>query len=184
MSNKILIATISATLGAAVGSVVTWKVLKTKYEQIAQEEIESVREVYSKKLNHVSERVKEAHAALTADDKNNYSQITNLYKGEGGEESVNEHDKPRVISPDDFGDNEDYETVSLTLYSDGVLENDFGEIIEEDDIENTIGKESLNRFGEFEDDAVYVINDALETYYEILADVRTYNEAYSEDSDE
>ena len=33
--------------GAAIGSAVTWKLVKTKYEQIAQAEIESVKEVYS-----------------------------------------------------------------------------------------------------------------------------------------
>ena len=30
--------------GAAIGSAVTWKVVKTKYERFAQEEIESVKE--------------------------------------------------------------------------------------------------------------------------------------------
>ena len=30
--------------GAIIGSVVTWKIVKTKYEQIANEEIESVKE--------------------------------------------------------------------------------------------------------------------------------------------
>ena len=37
------------TAGAAVGSVVTWKLLKTKYERLAQEEIDSVKEVFSKR---------------------------------------------------------------------------------------------------------------------------------------
>ena len=44
LSNFIIFAT-----GAAIGSVVTWKIVKTKYEQIAQEEIDSVKEVYSKR---------------------------------------------------------------------------------------------------------------------------------------
>ena len=34
--------------GAAIGSVVTWKLLKTKYEHIAQEEIDSVKKVFSR----------------------------------------------------------------------------------------------------------------------------------------
>ena len=33
-------------VGAAIGSAVTWKLLKTKYERIAQEEIDSVKEVF------------------------------------------------------------------------------------------------------------------------------------------
>ena len=32
--------------GAAVGSVVTWKLIEARYQQIAQEEIDAVREVY------------------------------------------------------------------------------------------------------------------------------------------
>jgi hypothetical protein len=45
MNNKV-IGIIAFAAGAAVGSVATWKLVKTKYEKIAQEEIESIREVY------------------------------------------------------------------------------------------------------------------------------------------
>ena len=48
MNNKI-IGMIMFTVGAAVGSAVTWKFVKTKYEMIADEEIKSVKEVYLKK---------------------------------------------------------------------------------------------------------------------------------------
>ena len=41
--------TIIFAVGALVGSAVTWKLLKTKYEQIANEEIASVKETYAKK---------------------------------------------------------------------------------------------------------------------------------------
>ena len=34
--------------GAAIGSAVTWKLIKTKYEQIANEEIESVKEFFGR----------------------------------------------------------------------------------------------------------------------------------------
>ena len=37
--------------GASVGSAVTWMYTKKKYEQIAQEEIDSVKEVFSKHEN-------------------------------------------------------------------------------------------------------------------------------------
>ena len=36
------------TVGAIIGSAVTYKMLKTKYENIAQEEIDSVKEVFSR----------------------------------------------------------------------------------------------------------------------------------------
>lgn len=42
--NKTLFGVIAFAAGAAIGSVVTWKVVKTKYEQIAEEEIQSVKD--------------------------------------------------------------------------------------------------------------------------------------------
>ena len=47
MNNKI-INVVLFTAGAAIGSVVTWTFIKKKYEQIAQEEIDSVKEEYSR----------------------------------------------------------------------------------------------------------------------------------------
>ena len=56
--------------GAAFGSFVTWKLLRDKYEQIAQDEIDSVKEVFSKKdssdneepvLAEESEQIGRAH---------------------------------------------------------------------------------------------------------------------------
>ena len=46
--NKTLINAILFTVGAAVGSLVTWRVVKTKYERISQEEIDSVKEEYGR----------------------------------------------------------------------------------------------------------------------------------------
>ena len=46
------------TLGVAAGVVATWKFFKTKYETISREEIDSVKEVYSKK-NSPREQVEE-----------------------------------------------------------------------------------------------------------------------------
>ena len=36
-------------IGASIGSFVTWRLVKKKYEQIAQEEIDSVKEVFSRR---------------------------------------------------------------------------------------------------------------------------------------
>ena len=43
--------------GAAIGSAVTWKVVKTKYEKIAQEEIESVKEAFADQLTNLQEQI-------------------------------------------------------------------------------------------------------------------------------
>ena len=45
-----------------------------------------------------------------------------------------------------------------------------------EDYEETIGKDSLDHFGEYEDDSVFVRNDKLRCDFEILSDLRTYSE--------
>lgn len=45
MSNKSLFS-LAFIIGAATGSVATWYLLKDKYEALAQEEIDSVKEVF------------------------------------------------------------------------------------------------------------------------------------------
>ena len=83
-------------------------------------------------------------------------------------------DKPYDISPDEFGEFDDYEKISLTYYKDQILADDGDEPIE--DIDEVVGSESLNCFGEYEDDAVFVRNDRLKCDYEILLDHRKYSD--------
>ena len=55
--NKILTNVFLVTIGAAIGSVVTWKLVKTRYEKIAQEEIDSVKEEYSKMSKDLKKQI-------------------------------------------------------------------------------------------------------------------------------
>ena len=80
---------------------------------------------------------------------------------------------PYVISPDEFGELEDYTKVSLTYFADGVLADECGEIV--DDVEEIIG-DGLDHFGEYEDDSVFVRNDAKRCDYEILKDLRDFSD--------
>lgn len=184
-------------VGAAIGSAVTWKMVKSKYEKIADEEIRSVREAYaqekigkqfSKGFNNgftgVQEKSSELGKTIKSEndrlrsilDKNDYTDYSNVKK-----EREEDQDMcgPCVISPDEFGENEYYETNSLTYYADGVLTDELDDPMDDETIEWVVGRESLDHFGEYEDDSVFVRNDRLETYYEILADSRTYKEVHS-----
>lgn len=89
-------------------------------------------------------------------------------------EEYEESDTPYVISPEEFGEKEHYDTVSLMYYADQILADDNDDIIE--DIEGTVGFDSLTHFGDFETDAVHVRNDEQCTDYEILRSLRTYKE--------
>lgn len=172
--------------GAAIGSAVTWKYVKTKYERIADEEIQSVKERYSKKQE---KPVEEDKLDKLVEKQSNHEKFMTEYNEKINElrySSDNEEGgstlsvKPYVITPDDFGDPyHDYDTITLTFYADGVLADDYDEKIE--NVDEIVGIGSLQRFGEYEDDTVFVRNDALETDYEICRDLRRYSEVVGAD---
>ena len=62
--------------------------------------------------------------------------------------------------------------IKLTYYSYGVLTDKNDQKVE--DVDNTVGSDAANHFGEYEDDAVYIRNDRLKSDFEILRDYRTY----------
>ena len=76
--------------------------------------------------------------------------------------------RPYVIMPDQFvNEHTEFDKTTLMYYSDDVLVEEMTrEIIT--DIDSAIGTESLNHFGEFEDDVVYVRNEKISTDYEII----------------
>lgn len=184
--------------GAAVGSAVTWKLVKSKYEQIANEEIESVKEVFSRREAAIKKEdeneeeniaePKEVKNKVIPDKeglsvveyakilaKQNYSNEKEEKENEGGSEDMDQNDI-YVIPPEEFGDDPDYEVVSLTYYNDDILTDEFDDVITEDEIDELIGDDALTRFGEYEDDSVFVKNELKETYYEILRDTRNYSD--------
>lgn len=88
-------------------------------------------------------------------------------------QAENSGDVPYVISPEEFDELDGYTAISLTYFADGVLSDENGVII--DDVEEIVG-DGLNHFGEYDEDAVYVRNDAKRCDYEILKDERKYAE--------
>ena len=178
-------------VGAAVGSIVTWRYIDKKYEQIAQEEIDSVKEVFAKREQQDSvennyvviekafsakekPNIVEYTAKLREHGYTNYADIEPETKKEEEDEEFMDIGTPYVIPPEEFGEFDDYEAIGLTYYADQVLTDDDDELIE--DIEDTIGFDSLNHFGEYEDDSVFVRNDRLKCDYEILLDHRKYSD--------
>ena len=191
-------------IGAAIGSFVTWKIVKNKYKQIADEEINSVKEVfarrYSEKMSKEKLNENTNQTSLTLDeteknaniqddiaayhellDKLHYANIDvdSLIAKKGGSTVT---DGPFVISPDEFGEDPNYQTVSLTLYEDGVLTDDYDNIVV--DVDDWVGEDSLTHFGEYEADSVFVRNESMQTDFEILRDLRTYRECHPEQGDE
>lgn len=169
-------------VGAAAGSVVTWRLVKTKYEQIAQEEIDSVKETYANRVDDCEDPEISVDEQLD-EDKETYRDIVENYK-EGGSESMEIGTPPYVITYEEFNEIDDYETMCLNHYSDGIVADDWGEIIE--DIDNVIGEDFASHFGDDPDepDIVYVRNDRLKTDYEICSVSQKYSERLDSKSDE
>lgn len=173
--------------GAALGSLVTFAIVKKKYEQIAQEEIDSVKETFSKRNKKAEEKpvddVKD-EVKTKNNNKEQYIKIANKYNTSSDDENedldeVEDEDKridrPYVISPDDFGEFDDYECISLVAYmGDGVLTDDDDEII--DNVDEVVGLDYADHFGEYEDNYVYIRNDKFKCDYEISMDHRKFSE--------
>ena len=176
--------TIIFTVGAAVGSAVTWYFAKGYFAKIAQEEIESVKEVFSKFESVETEENDDIPEHPCQDDefqvpdpeyistvKPAYHSLAKQYESPAfktEEKEVSDVDRPYVIRPDEYGQFSDYLTFELTYYDDGVLADDTDEVV--DDIDGVIGYESLKHFGEYDEedpDILHVRNDRLKADYEI-----------------
>ena len=166
-------------VGATIGSAVTWKLVKDKYESLANEEIASAYEhmKHSKNIPLFSDgnsEDSETDSHVTLDKLREYKAIVDKYAAALVEEEVNDVEKPYVIKPEEFGEILEYESISLTYYADGVLADEYDDVI--DDVDEIVGEESLTTFGQYEDSAVFVRNDARKTDYEILLDLRNYSD--------
>lgn len=194
--NKSIVNVLIFAAGAAIGSAVTWKFVETKYKRIAQEEIDSVKEVFSRRKKE--ETVEEATPPtedVSEEPDDPYKipdNVNELYTKILGREGYTEEkggvekmpvENPRIITPEEFAENPAYDTVSLTYYEDDVYEDEWGVIYSKEDIKETVGLDAVNHFGEYEEDSVFVRNDEMLTDYEILRDTRTYRETYGKDPD-
>ena len=205
MNNKVFGAIIF-TAGAIIGSLVTWKVIKTKYEDIAQEEIDSVKEEYTRLM--VSMKKKLNDSVTYKDDNNeddrsekdtdniddsimtNYNEIVKSYRS-SDEEEDDQNEKEGEEKEED-NDGVSYMEAPYVISPD-----DFGSVpgynVEpldyfadgiladgwgvELDIAETIGEDVINYLGDYDDDVVYVRNEQTKLEYEVTRDPRTYAEA-------
>ena len=152
--------------GVVLGSVATYSYVKTKYEKIADAEIESVKKAFKENKKESDE-----NKDFSDEDKEVYMNLADGYITESGEKE-DEMDKPHVISPDELGET-GYKVENLTYYSDDVLTDDFDNVI--GDIEATIGKDALNHFGDYGEDSVCIRNDKRKRDYEVLLDPEKYS---------
>lgn len=179
--------TIAYLLGVATGFAVATTIVKKKCMEIADKEIASVKEAFSKETHiyvtpreeakkedipesYEKEVKKHGYAA-------HYKSLNELKEAtEGGDDDM---DEPYIISPNDFGELPDYECVNLIYYQeDGVIATESDEIIDSPD--DVIGLDSLKQFGDYTTDSIFVRNDKLKCDYEILRDSGSFEEMMSQ----
>lgn len=171
-------------LGASIGAVGAYFVVKKKYDEMLRNEVESVKEVYRAKAeaaesdsNDISENEIRPSMAEKPEMMDYYNTIRNEKYIEPEEEKDNsDQNIPEamyVIAPDSYGEL-DYDTISFNYWADGVLTDEDDNVV--DDYEDIIGGKALNSFGEYEEDSVYVRNDVLRVDYEILKDIRKFSD--------
>ena len=178
------------TAGVAVGSLVTWRSFKSKYE-VVEDEIEEKTEEPEGKSEEEDPEVLESKMSYKKPPLKDYVKIVEDYgykpkthmeeveeeiaNGEQGDEDIYE---PFIIRPEEYGELHAYETLSLNYYADGVLTDELDNPIE--DVESLVPADFADHFGEYEDDVVHVRNDNLECDYEILRDLRKFTDVVGE----
>ena len=190
---------IFAAVGAVIGFVGGYFVGKIKEQKIANEEIKSVIEEFSRqkaedrlakfKTEHSkTESTEEETEEESEDDEEEdlvpqYEYVRspyyhNFYEKEVGK-SMSKEANIELITEDDFGNYEDdrgipYDTEHLYYYADGVLADFENDVISKDEIDSTVGLQSLKHFKEL--DVVHVRNHDLGLDYEILKSLLKFEE--------
>ena len=182
------------TMGVAIGSLVTWKIMKDRCERTIQDEVSAFKNDWVK-------MTREDNAEYSVDDENDdsidedadeddeyddddYSEYHTLAHSydynceEGGGDEVPYVNGPYVITPEEFGGERDFDHWCLSYHSDGVLADTYGVKF---DVEETIGEDALDHFGDYAEDVVHIRNERLQCEYEVVKDPRTYDEAMSSD---
>lgn len=181
---------VSFVAGITVGVVATYKIAEAKYKKIADEEIESVVEVFTNRkpqCTDISHSEPTSNVQQTKEEISKYKQkVGNLsyntisnQSTKNNKEVVDEmpttenNDKIYTISPDEFNTLDGFGIETFYYSADNYLLDSDNEIVPDSDMNTLLGGDPYGRFGEYEDDSVYVRNEDTMCDYEILLSAKT-----------
>lgn len=170
--------------GAAVGSLATYYLVRESFRKQADDEIQSVRDIYMKREAEEIKnmRKKEGIPDMTTDEivEDCFRQIHDLtgrtvsFDDEYGYDEVNPVEYPEGVEEVDenefYNGYEDYETAFITLYTDGVLTDDIEDIIDDQHI--YFGDLDLQSY-ELGDD-LYFVNHTMMLKIELIVSKQNY----------
>lgn len=197
-------AAMGATAGAFVGYRWAYRRLEAKFADIAEQEIDSMRDHFRKRLVARDEKppveelkkvVKDAGYDVTDPTQNGEVAVAPVpepetrnvfedtavdpqedwdYEAELAQRSP---EKPYVIHIDEYGEQEGHEEMSLTWYADDVLSDQQDKLV--DDPNRVVGMENLDKFGHGSNDStiVYIRNEKLGVDIEVSKSDHTYAQA-------
>lgn len=175
--------------GLGLGVAISWTYHKNKYEEMIQEEVDSLREMSKKVTKDDENEKKTCPEDTTTDDEldeakviiqyNKYSKTEDVIPSKTEEMGPCEREANRnpifVITPDEFASEPGYDTDTFYIHANDVVVNDNFEVVK--DVVGTLGltvKEIREQFGIYEDNAVYVRDVKINMDYEILIDLDIY----------
>ena len=188
MNQNLISKVLAFVAGAGIGSVVTYKVVKTKYNKIIQEEIDSVKQAYKNDKDYgpvedtsTGNTEKSDTPEMTDEEKeadiNRIREVINQngYAAESTEKETKTMTEPYMISYEEYGE-KDYVTMTWHYWEDGTVTNEQNEII--GNASELVGDDFMNHYGENPDDpdVVYVRDDDGQIDYEILREEEPYDE--------
>lgn len=183
--------------GAAIGSLVSWKLLSDQYEKLVQEEVNSVKQLLKKNGNQEStvaegtdydddlytnatlgsEKPSIEEYAKTVQNLN-YADFSKKDKPEKKiakqKDTSDDSNEIQIITADEFGELEDYDEETLYFYEeDETLIDVYDEVIPDE--ANTVGMDYMNHFDDIEE-VVFVRNNRLKRDYEIILNHSSFTE--------
>ena len=186
--NRLICSAIGFVTGSIIGSAITYMILRKPMEEEFQRRVDSIKDTYRKEsekyaIKNYEKGVEEAKNKTTVEEKlkvfsTERTDYTQFWRGDDSDKKdspLKKEAKISIISPEEFGEM-GYQTINLTYFADGVLVDDRYGVMEEDELELAVGRDSLSHFGDYEEDSVHVRNEQREIDYEILLDPRTYEE--------
>ena len=167
--------------GAAIGSVVTWKILSARYEARLQEEIESVKESFADLHNDEESEDEPVKPVEVDENKLAYDTLLNKHNYNT---TIKKEDsnmtEPYEITYEDFGERDGFDVITMTYYADGVLTDEDDNPVE--DVLGMVGCDLAARFAAKEEDAndrdrdsIYIRHEGMESDLEILRDYRSFS---------
>lgn len=175
--------------GFAGGGISAYFALKKFFENRLEDEVKSVKDSYER-FHRTTEAVHNVSDAVnkTCETQQKVAESLQDLSDTVSEPIDDDPDEPYFIEPEEFFEYDDYQSIPLTLYADGIVADDEMEIV--DDPEEILGEDNLRQFMESDSggDTMYIRNDSKHSKYELIRDIYTYEQSliqhsYEEDYD-